>query len=166
MVTPQKRGQVGKTIGHPIRNGYMRGYESTDLEIEVRILSEELRCCYKCKYLLKAMVCEDRSLSNFETIKTLYIMNDNQKLVDSIVGNLNKTVLRTTPNIPTFTVKTVENVVAKIDYWDYEDTKGKTFDDIIDIVKKSINLPVYNKMIGDCYKKTITLYRRETVVIQ
>ena len=42
MVTPQKRGQVGKTIGHPIRNGYMRGYESTDLEIEVRILSEEL----------------------------------------------------------------------------------------------------------------------------
>lgn len=92
-------------------------------------------------------------------------MNDIQEFMDSIVGNPNKTVLRTTPKVPTFTVKTVEKVVAKIDYWDYEDTKGKTFDDIIDIVKKSGNLPTYNKMIGDCHKRTITLYRKETVVI-
>lgn len=75
MVTPQKRGQVGKTIGHPIRNGYMRGYESTDLEIEVRILSEEL-CqvcvnlgyCYMCK-CLESVVCEDDTLVYFETNK-------------------------------------------------------------------------------------------------
>ena len=92
-------------------------------------------------------------------------MNDIQELMDSIVGNPNKTVLRTTPSIPTFTVKTVEKVVAKIDYWDYEDTKGKTFDDIINIVKKSTNLPEYNKMIGDCHKRVITLYRKETIIV-
>ena len=92
-------------------------------------------------------------------------MNDFQELVDSIVGNPNKTVLRTTPSAPTFTVKTVEKVVAKIDYWDYEDTKGKTFDDIINIVKKSTNLPEYNKMIGDCHKRVITLYRKETIIV-
>lgn len=92
-------------------------------------------------------------------------MNDFQELVDSIVGNPNKTVLRTTPNAPTFTVKTVEKLVARIDYWDYEDTKGKTFDDIINIVKKSANLPIYNKIVGDCNKRVITLYRKETVVI-
>lgn len=89
----------------------------------------------------------------------------NDKDIREIVGNPSKTVLRTTPNVPTFTVKTVEKIVAKIDYWDYEDTKGKTFDDIIDIVKKSANLPAYNKMVGDCHKRTITLYRKETVVI-
>lgn len=89
-------------------------------------------------------------------------MNDIQKLVDSILDS-NKTVL--TPKVSTFTVKTVEKVVAKIDYWEYEDTKGKTFDDILDIVKKSGNLPTYNKMVGDCHKRTITLYRKETVVI-
>lgn len=92
-------------------------------------------------------------------------MNDIQELMDSIVGNPNKTVLRTTPSVPTFTVKTVEKVVAKIDYWDYEDTKGKTFDDIINIVKKSTNLPEYNKMIGDCHKRVITLYRKETIIV-
>lgn len=92
-------------------------------------------------------------------------MNDIQELMDSIVGNPNKTVLRTTPSILTFTVKTVEKVVAKIDYWDYEDTKGKTFDDIINIVKKSTNLPEYNKMIGDCHKRVITLYRKETIIV-
>ena len=88
-------------------------------------------------------------------------MND----IKDFMGDPNKTVLRTTPKVPTFTVKTVEKVVAKIDYWDYEDTKGKTFDDIINIVKKSANLPEYNKIIGDCNTRTITLYRRETVVI-
>lgn len=92
-------------------------------------------------------------------------MNDIQELMDSIVGNPNKTVLRTTPSVPTFTVKTVEKVVAKIDYWDYEDTRGKTFDDIINIVKKSANLPEYNKMIGDCHKRVITLYRKETIIV-
>lgn len=90
-------------------------------------------------------------------------MNDIQEFMDSIVGNPNKTVL--TPSVPTFTVKTVEKVVAKIDYWDYEDTKGKTFDDIINIVKKSTNLPEYNKMIGDCHKRVITLYRKETIIV-
>lgn len=93
-------------------------------------------------------------------------MNDFQELVDSIVGNPNKTVLRTTPSVPTFTVKTVERIVARIDYSAYEDTKGQTFDDIINIVKKSANLPVYNKIVGDCHKRVITLYRKETVVIQ
>lgn len=92
-------------------------------------------------------------------------MNDFQELVDSIVGNPNKTVLRTTPSAPTFTVKTVEKLVARIDYWEYEDTKGKTFDDIINIVKKSANLPVYNKIVGDCNKRLITLYRKETIVV-
>lgn len=92
-------------------------------------------------------------------------MNDIQEFVDSIVGNPNKTVLRTTPKVPTFTVKTVEKVVAKIDYWNYEDMRGKTFDDVIDIVKKSTNLPAYNKIIGDCSKRVITLCRKETVVI-
>ena len=71
-------------------------------------------------------------------------MNDIQELMDSIVGNPNKTVL--TPSVPTFTVKTVEKLVARIDYSTYEDTRGKTFDDIINIVKKSANLPVYNKI--------------------
>jgi hypothetical protein len=89
-------------------------------------------------------------------------MNDFQNLVDSIS---NKTVLRTTPSVPTFTVKTVDKLVAKIDYWDYEDTRSKTFDDIINIVKKSADLPIYNKIIGDCNKRVITLYRKETVVI-
>lgn len=93
-------------------------------------------------------------------------MNDIQEFMDSIVGNPNKTVLRTTPSAPTFTVKTVEKIVARIDYSAYEDTKGKTFDDIIDIVKKSANLPIYNKIVGDCNKRIITLYRKETVVIQ
>ena len=90
-------------------------------------------------------------------------MNDIQELVDSIVGNPNKTVL--TPSVPTFTVKTVEKLVARIDYSTYEDTRGKTFDDIINIVKKSANLPVYNKMVGDCNKKMITLYRKETIIV-
>lgn len=92
-------------------------------------------------------------------------MNDFQELVDSMM-NSNKTVLRTTPSVPTFIVKTVEKLVARIDYNAYEDTKGKTFDDIIDIVKKSVNLPAYNKIVGDCHKRIITLYRKETVVIQ
>ena len=92
-------------------------------------------------------------------------MNDIQEFVDSVIGNPNKTVLRTTPSVPTFTVKTVEKIVARIDYYAYEDTKGKTFDDIVDIVKKLANLPAYNKIIGDCNKKTITLYRKETVVV-
>ena len=92
-------------------------------------------------------------------------MNDIQELMDSIVGNPNKTVLRTTPSVPTFTVKTVEKLVARIDYSDYEDTRGKTFDDIINIVKKSGNLPTYNKMIGDCNKRVITLYRKETIIV-
>ena len=87
-------------------------------------------------------------------------MNDND--IREIVG----TVLRTTPSAPIFTVKTVEKIVAKIDYWEYEDTKGKTFDDIIDIVKKFANLPAYNKIVGDCNKRIITLYRKETIVIQ
>ena len=90
-------------------------------------------------------------------------MKEIQEFVDSVVSS--KTVLRTTPSVPTFTVKTVEKIVAKIDYWDYEDTKGKTFDNIINIVKKSGNLPPYDKIIGDCTKRTITLYRKETVVI-
>lgn len=90
-------------------------------------------------------------------------MNDIQELMDSIVGNPNKTVL--TPSVPTFTVKTVEKLVARIDYSTYEDTRGKTFDDIINIVKKSANLPVYNKMVGDCNKKMITLYRKETIIV-
>lgn len=90
-------------------------------------------------------------------------MKDIQEFVDSVVSS--KTVLRTTPSIPTFTVKTVEKIVAKIDYSAYEGTKNQTFDEIIDIVKKSANLPVYNKMVGDCTKRTITLYRKETVVI-
>ena len=88
-------------------------------------------------------------------------MNDND--IREIVGN---TVLRTTPSVPIFTVKTVDKLVARIDYSAYEGTKGQTFDDIINIVKKSANLPVYNKMIGDCHKRVITLYRKETVVIQ
>lgn len=88
-------------------------------------------------------------------------MND----VKDFMGDLNKTVLRTTPSVPTFTVKTVEKLVARIDYSAYEDTRGQTFDDIINIVKKSANLPVYNKIVGDCNKRTITLYRKETVVI-
>jgi hypothetical protein len=88
-------------------------------------------------------------------------MND----IKDFMGDPNKTVLRTTPKVPTFTVKTIEKVVARIDYWDYEETRGKTFDDIINIVKKSANLPEYNKIIGDCNKRTITLYRKETVVI-
>jgi hypothetical protein len=92
-------------------------------------------------------------------------MNDFQEFMDSIVGNPNKTVLRTTPNVPTFTVKTVEKIVAKIDYWDHESKKGETFDDIINIVKKSANLPAYNKIVGDCNKRTITLYRKETIVV-
>lgn len=92
-------------------------------------------------------------------------MNDIQEFMDSIVGNPNKTVLRTTPKVPTFTVKTVEKIVARIDYCNYENLKGKTFDDIINIVKKSADLPVYNKIIGDCNNRTITLYRKETVVI-
>lgn len=91
-------------------------------------------------------------------------MNDFQELVDSIVSS--KTVLRTTPSVPTFTVKTVEKLVARIDYSAYEDTRGQTFDDIINIVKKSANLPVYNKMVGDCNKRVITLYRKETIVVQ
>lgn len=93
-------------------------------------------------------------------------MNDIQELVDSIVGNSNKTVLRTIPSVPTFTVKTVDKLVARIDYWDYEDTKGKTFDDIINIVKKSADLPIYNRIVGDCNKRVITLYRKETIVVQ
>lgn len=93
-------------------------------------------------------------------------MNDFQEFVDSVIGNPNKTVLRTTPSVPTFTVKTVEKVVARIDYSAYEGTKGKTFNDIIDIVKKFANLPAYNKIVGDCNKRVITLYRKETVVIQ
>ena len=93
-------------------------------------------------------------------------MNDIQEFMDSVIGSPSKTVLRTTPSVPIFKVTTVEKAVAKIDYWDYEDTKGKTFDDILDIVKKSVNLPAYNKMVGDCHKRTITLYRKETVVIQ
>lgn len=93
-------------------------------------------------------------------------MNDIQELVDSIVGNSNKTVLRTIPSVPTFTVKTVDKLVARIDYWDYEDTRGKTFDDIINIVKKSADLPIYNKIVGDCNKRVITLYRKETIVVQ
>lgn len=93
-------------------------------------------------------------------------MNDIQEFANSILGNPNKTVLRITPSVPTFTVKTVDKLVARIDYWDYEDTRGKTFDDIINIVKKSANLPIYNKIVGDCNKRVITLYRKETVVIQ
>lgn len=92
-------------------------------------------------------------------------MNDIQELMDSIIGNPNKTVLRTTPNVPVFAVKTVEKLVARIDYSAYEGTRGQTFDDIINIVKKSANLPAYNKMVGDCDKRLITLYRKETVVI-
>lgn len=92
-------------------------------------------------------------------------MNDIQELMDSIVSNSNKTVLRTTPSVPTFTVKTIEKIVARIDYSTYEGIKGQTFDDIINIVKKSANLPSYNKMVGDCDKRMITLYRKETVVI-
>ena len=88
-------------------------------------------------------------------------MND----IQEFIGNPNKTVLRTTPSVPTFTVKTVEKLVARIDYSAYEGTRGQTFDDIINIVKKSANLPVYNKMVGDCDKRLITLYRKETVVI-
>ena len=93
-------------------------------------------------------------------------MDNIQEFMDSVIGNPNKTVLRTTPNAPTFTVKTVDKIVARIDYWDYEDTRGKTFDDIINIVKKAVTLPPYNKIIGDCNKRVITLYRKETVVIQ
>ena len=89
-------------------------------------------------------------------------MND----VKDFMGDPNKTVLRTTPSVPTFTVKTVDKLVAKIDYWDYEDTRGKTFDDIINIVKKSTDLPIYNKIIGDCNKRVITLYRKETIVVK
>lgn len=92
-------------------------------------------------------------------------MNDIQELMDSIIGNPNKTVLRTTPNVPVFSVKTVEKLVARIDYSAYEGTRGQTFDDIVNIVKKSANLPVYNKLVGDCNKRTIDLYRNETVVI-
>lgn len=93
-------------------------------------------------------------------------MNDIQEFMDSIIGNPNKTVLRTTPSVPTFTVKTVEKEVARIDYWEYEGTKWQTFDDIINIVKKSVNLPAYNKIVGDSSKRTIILYRKETIVIQ
>jgi hypothetical protein len=92
-------------------------------------------------------------------------MNDIQEFVDSIVGNPNKTVLRTTPNVPKFTVKTVEKIVAQIDYWDYECPKNSTFSDIIDLVKKSHNLPIYNRIVGDCNKRVITLYKKETTVI-
>lgn len=93
-------------------------------------------------------------------------MNDIQEFMDSIIGNPNKTVLRTTPSVKTFTVKTVEKLVARIDYSAYEGTRGQTFGDIIDIVAKSANLPEYNKIIGDCDKRLISLYRKETVVIQ
>lgn len=92
-------------------------------------------------------------------------MNDIQEIMDSVLGNPNKTVLRTTPSVPTFTVKTVDKLVARIDYWDYEDTRGKTFDDIINIVKKSADLPAYNKIVGDCNKRVITLYRKETITV-
>lgn len=92
-------------------------------------------------------------------------MNDIQEFMDSVIGNPNKTVLRTTPRVPTFTVKTVDKLVARIDYWDYEDTRGKTFDDIINIVKKSADLPAYNKIVGDCNKRVITLYRKETITV-
>jgi hypothetical protein len=125
----------------------------------VRILFGELRCCYSVN-IFKATVCEDRSLFYLKTIKTLYNMNDIQEFMDTILGSPNKTVLK----VPTFSVKTIEREVARIDYWEYEGVKWQTFDDIINIVKKSVNLPAYNKLVGDASKRTIILYRKETVV--
>jgi hypothetical protein len=87
-------------------------------------------------------------------------MNDIQEFMDTILGSPNKTVLK----VPTFSVKTIEREVARIDYWEYEGVKWQTFDDIINIVKKSVNLPAYNKLVGDASKRTIILYRKETVV--
>lgn len=92
-------------------------------------------------------------------------MNDFQEFANPIIGSSSKTVLRTTPKVPTFTVKTVEKLVAKIDYSAYESAKNSNFDEIIDIVKKSANLPTYNKIVGDYTTRTIGLYRKETIVI-
>lgn len=59
------------------------------------------------------------------------------------------------------TLVSVEQVVAQIDYSDFETLRAgepfQTTDKILEKVKKVVELPKYHKCLVDCQKKTITL---------
>lgn len=59
------------------------------------------------------------------------------------------------------TLISVEQVVAVIDYSDFETFRAgepiQTSDKILERVKKTVELPKYHKCLVDSHKKTITL---------
>lgn len=81
-------------------------------------------------------------------------MND----VNQIIGSPAKTVLRTTPKVPTFKVSSKLVLVANINYSELNDHSST--DKIIEKVKKSYELPPYDVVVAHDETKLIRLYSK------